>query len=72
MWEANDLITIDEVAKLLGASTNTVYRWLRDGMPQRRYRGVQIDVEMLPDIKIGGKRYWSREATKELVEEMKH
>jgi len=69
MLETGDLISIDEVAKILDVSMNTVYRWLRDGVPGRRYRGKQVDVEMLPDIKIGSKRYWSREATEQLAKE---
>jgi len=71
MWETDDLIKIEDVAKICNVSMNTVYRWLREGMPSRRYRGIRVDVEMLPDRLVQGKRYWSREATMELAGEIK-
>jgi len=70
MWETDDLIKIDEVARICNVSMNTVYRWLRHGVPKRVYRGKRVDVEILPDKVVLGKRCWSREATLQLAREI--
>ena len=61
----NDCITASELATLLKSSVPSIYRQMKEGPP----RNSIIDVRQIPDVYIGGKRFWSKSATLALLEE---
>jgi len=72
MVEKTDAITIEELAKLLRISVSTIYRYMRYGTPSKRNKGRSIDIEQIPFYYIGGKKFFSRSAVIELIEERKN
>lgn len=62
-----NLITADEVAKMFKLSISTFYRQLKHGIPKIRNRGNAIDVRLVKDTWIGGKRFWLRDSAEALL-----
>lgn len=66
-----ELMGIEEVMRLTKMSRATIYRHLKNGSPDRRSKGREIDINQIPKYKIGGKIFWSRSAYLELLKENK-
>jgi len=62
-----NLITAEELAKMLRISPATLYRQLKDGPPQKTSGGTSIDVRTIPDFYIGGRRFFNRSAVEKLL-----
>lgn len=71
MTENSDSITIKELSELLKVSVPTTYRYLKHGTPTKRSRGRSIEVEQIPSYYVGGKKFFSKSAALELIEESK-
>ena len=67
--ERPDLITAKQLCRLCGISVPTLYRHLKYGAPMIRRHGAKIDVGQVPYTWVGGRRFWSRSAAKQLIKE---
>jgi hypothetical protein len=65
----HDLLTGKELADMFRISLPTLYRTLKRGPAKGKNRGHDIDLRMLPDTRIGGKRFWKRSAAERLLRE---
>jgi len=69
--DSSNLVTVEELAKMVRKSVPTIYRHLKYGVPKKQSRGLSIDVGQLPDVWVGGNRFWYRSAVEKLIEEAK-
>jgi len=63
------LLTAQDLADMFGISKSTLHRMLKVGPAQGHNRKSSVDFRMLPDLVVGGKRYWHRAPAEELFQE---
>jgi len=68
----DDLINVRQLSKIIKLSVPTIYRHMKYGYPYKRGRGHRVDVDQIPGIFIGGKRYWYKSAAVELLRNRRH
>lgn len=61
-----ELITDDELCALLGISSDTLRRHMRDGPPRERH-GNAGDVRQIRNIMVGASRRWVKKSVDEFI-----
>ena len=62
-----NLLTSKELSQMFGISVATLYRILKEGPAKGKNRGHSVDLGMLPDLRVGGKRFWHRQPAEDLL-----